>query len=260
MQRRRSQGWVPNQHGAWAILIGPYLAAIVLRLREADLAWYPLALLVFWVLGYLSFFAASQWLKSPPRRRDAYRPAVLTYAGATAGAGMVTLALAGPGIAAWIPAFLPLLAVALWLAAKRAERTLLGGAVTVAAACLITLVATYPSPGALAAAWGTRQAAAVGTVSIALFGYFFGTVLSVKTMIRERGRPSWLAASIAWHGALTLGFGVAAHLGWAAFFAATTARAALLPWLGRTRPIPASSIGAVEVVLSLAALGCIFLT
>ena len=95
-------------------------------------------------------------------------------------------------------------------------------------------------------------------VSGGLFAYFFGTVLYVKTNIRERGSRGFLAASIGWHAAATLLAALLASGGvlpwwWTAFFAATTLRAAWVPRLGWT----AKRLGLVEVAFT-AALACAF--
>lgn len=256
--RNRSRGWLPNQHGAWPMLVIPCLGAIVLRVDENEFASYLLPLLPCWLLGYFTFFAASAWLKSPPGRRAAYRPALLTCAAGSTVAGLLTLTLAGPGILGWAPPFVALLATALWLAARRRERALLGGAVTVAAACLITLVARFDSPIALVEAWpGLSAQAAIG-LAVVLFGYFFGTVLYVKTMIRQRGRPAWVAVSIGWHAVSAAVMLISGQPVWGAFFLLATVRAALLPLLARRRPISPKVVGWLEAGLSLLAVGCIF--
>lgn len=246
----RSTGWVPNQHGAWAMLVVPFVAGVVLRARDAALAPHLVPLFAFWMVAYFAFHAASQWLKAPPKRRPGFVRPTVTYAAIAAALGLLTLALAGWGILGWAPFYLPLLVPALWLAAQRHERATIGGALTIAAACLMALVARYDSPAELASDPGARTSLLTAAL---LFAYFFGTVLYVKTNIRERGNPRFLAASIAWHAAVTIACGVLAlTLGWpwwwAAFFGVTTVRSVVVP---RRRPaMTAKQIGIVEAVLS----------
>lgn len=250
----RRTGWVPNQHGAWAMLVVPFVAGVILRARDAALAPYLASLFVFWMLGYFAFFAASVWLKAPARRRPRLVPPLVTWTVLAAVAGVVTLLLAGPGILGWVPFYLPLLLPALWLAAQRRERATIGGALTIAAASLMGLVARYTAPADLLA---DPDAARPLLVVSLLFAYFFGTVLYVKTNIRERGNPRFLAASVAWHAGFTLVATVLAAvasqpLWWAVFFAATTVRAFVVP---RLVPAPsAARIGFLEVAFSAAAL------
>ncbi|QLQ15057.1 MAG: YwiC-like family protein [Micropruina sp.] len=267
MAGRKTQGWVPNQHGAWAMLLGPYLAGVILRLRDADWQPYVIPLLACWLLGYFAFHAASLWLKAAPARRGRYRPALITYAAFSGTAGLLTLLLAGPGLAGWALPFVPLLVPALWLAWRRNERAVTGGGLTVAAASLMALVARFASPSEFLAAWPGSAAQRAVALALVLFGYFFGTVLYVKTMIRERGRPEWLAASLGWHGALTLAALVWAWPAggpgawfWTGFFALTLVRSWTIPRLARTRPITPKTVGLIEVAFSVLALAGIYLT
>lgn len=239
-------GWIPNQHGAWAMLVVPYLLGLVLAVRAGVAGVWLAPLFAFWLLGYFAFHAASLWLKAAPRKRPAYVRPVVTYALASGVFGVLTLALGGVALAWWVLAYAPLLVPALWLAAQRRERATLGGALTVAAASLMALVARFPDPRGL----GGPDAAEPLSVAVLLFGYFFGTVLYVKTNIRERGSRGFLVASIGWHASFTLAAAALAASGmlpwwWAAFFAVTAARAAAVPGLRWS----AKRLGIVEAVL-----------
>ena len=253
----RTTGWVPNQHGAWAMLVLPFVVGVVLRARAGDLQPYLVPLFAFWMLGYFTFHAASQWLKAPPKRRPGFVRPSLVYAAAAAVAGLATLALAGWRILAWAPFYLPLLLPALWLASRRRERDTLGGALTVAAASLMTLVARFTSPADLGHPFADRPTFTALAAAVGLFAYFFGTVLYVKTNIRERGNRGYLAASVLWHAAATALAAVVALLGglawwWVVFFALTTVRAAVVP---RLRPAwTPRRIGLAEVAFSSAVL------
>lgn len=196
----RTGVWVPNQHGAWAMLAVPLIAGSVLRSPPDAVA--SLLLSGCFVLGYFGFFAASQWLKSPPRRRGRHLPPLLVYTSASAVLGLLALARTGPALLGWTPVFAPLLVPALWLARRHNERALVGGALTTAAACLMTLALAHDSPAAVLADWPDARTATF--TGLALFGYFFGTVLHVKSLIRERGNSRIEAASLLWHLAWTL--------------------------------------------------------
>ncbi|QIK71593.1 YwiC-like family protein [Propioniciclava coleopterorum] len=250
-------GWIPNQHGAWAMLIVPFVFGAVLAARAGVAGWWLLPLFCCWMLGYFAFHDASLWLKAAPRRRPTYVRPLLTYTAASAAAGVLTLVLGGWALAGWALAYLPLLLPALWLASRRKERATVGGALTVAAACLMTLVARFGDPRALLARDAAWECPAL--VAVLLFAYFFGTVLYVKTNIRERGSRGYLAASIGWHGIATLAtvaWAATGHLAWwwPLFFAATTVRSAVVPRLRWS----AKKLGFVEVGFTLA-LGICFL-
>ena len=257
--RRSLPRWVPNQHGAWAMLIVPFVLGSVLRARAGESLVALVPLFGCWMAGYVAFYATSGWLKAPHGRRPAWLPSLIAAAGASAAFGVLALALVGSGLLAWVPAFLPLLVPALVLASRRRERAVLGGALTVAAASLMTLVARHPDAGQLLA---HPDAAAAGA-AVGAFAYFFGTVLYVKTLIRERGNRAYLVASVGWHAVATLVAAAGASTGvarpwWALFFAATTVRAWVGPHL-RSLPTPKQA-GFGEIALCVALVGAFALT
>lgn len=238
--------WIPNQHGAWAMLTVPFIAGAVERLRSGEPAAFLIPLGGCWIVGYFAFFAASGWLKAPPKRRAVWVRPLLVEAFLTLVAGVITLLLTGPVLAAWAPAFVVLLVPALVLAHLRRERDWTGGALTVAAASLMTLVARYPDPAELMSA---LDRASMLVLTGGIFAYFFGTILYVKTNIRERGSRPYLVASVVWHAASLAVYTVLAAAGaaqwwWSVFFAATLTRAVLVP--RRQPPLRPAPIGVIE--------------
>ena len=242
-QRRGSSGWLPNQHGAWAMLVVPWLLGFVAVVRAEGPVVSSLVMFFAWVIGYFAFFAMSQWLRS--RMKPRYRPAVLAYSG-TAGILGLWLLVLRPEWLSWAVVFAPLVALSLWLAWRRRDRSLLSGASTVVAASLLPMVMN--SDGL----WPWTVPSAVVIVSLTCFGYFFGTVLYVKTIIRQRGRQSWVLGSVAWHllcvaASFVLLDGMARGLV-TVFFLLMTARAWLVPWMGplRGHNFSAKSVGIGE--------------
>jgi len=73
--RRR---FIPPQHGAWAMLVVPYLAGLI----AAGYRWPDLPLAGGWLAGYLWSYYLFQAVKS--RRRDRFRTQLLMYGGFTA--------------------------------------------------------------------------------------------------------------------------------------------------------------------------------
>ncbi|MFV0451055.1 MAG: YwiC-like family protein [Propioniciclava sp.] len=256
--RHRAPRWVPNQHGAWAMLLIPFLVGVIARAEAARPALFLVPLFVCWIVGYFAFYAASGWLKSAPARREVWVRPFLVEAAVTLVSGAAALLLTGPALAWWIPAFAVLLTSALGLARRRRERNWTGGALTVAAASLMILVARYPDPTEMLTAPDLTR---VLVHTVATFAYFFGTVLHVKTNIRERGNPRFLVASVSWHAGASASFAALAALGvsgwwWPIFFGITTVRAAVIP---RRTPVPRPrTIGLIEAGFSAAlALGAI---
>jgi hypothetical protein len=236
----------------------PVLVGWILRVREAaPPAPALIPITACWISGYLAFNAAIGWLKSPPRRRPAARNPLLVYSIIAGVCGLASLALAGPGLFPWVIPFAPLVIAALALAANRRERSLASGALTVAAASLMVLVARFITVDEFSLGL-ERSAAAEALVHTGLvFGYLFGTVLHVKSMIRERGNLGWVAASVGWHGAITVVTGIAAAFGalspvWCVLFALTAVRAWLLPTIAARRTVRPLVVGLVEIALTIA--------
>lgn len=186
-RKKRSQGWMPNQHGAWVMLIVPPIMGAIFAP-----SWTALPLILTWWAGYFTYFAITIWLKG--RMRKKHLPPVLTYGGITAVAGIITL-IAQWQLVAWLPIFAPIIALAVYEAAKRRERSLLSGWSTVLAASLmlptVVSAATTGTPAAISLEiWlATKWFAA----------YFGGSIYYVKTLIRDFGDAKRFKQSIIVH-------------------------------------------------------------
>ena len=212
-KRRRPAGWIPDQHGAWAMITLPPLAGIVI----GGPSWRHLPLLAAWWVAYFVFHSGSLWLKS--RRRQRYRPPVLVYSAGAALAGLVTLAVDWHLIR-WAPLFIVPLGVGLVASAIRDERSLWSGISTTVGSSLMTLVAFDAGGGTdFPRAWLLAGILAV---------YFAGTVLYVKTLIRERGSQTYYWLSVGMHALATLAL-IPLAPALTPVFAALTARAAIVP-------------------------------
>ena len=237
----RRGGWVPPQHGAWAMLLLPFVAGL-LPAWGGRAAWLHLPMLVAWLAAYLfSYFA---FLAVKTGRPGRVQPQLVVYGGVTAAAGLPVVALR-PALLWLAPAFAACLAVNAVAARHRADRSLVNDVASVVQACLVapavTVVAQVPARGA------TGAAVAVGL-------YLVGTVLFVKTMIRERGDRRYRTASIGYHLVATV---AATALSWwlAVPFALYALRAAVLPG----RPLSPKRVGLLEVAASALLLGALAL-
>ncbi|WP_257162139.1 YwiC-like family protein [Corynebacterium cystitidis] len=207
-RRRGISPWVPNQHGAWAMLISPAVlgtvAAISAMVRADDLSWHRLvavpALLVAWFFGYCAFFAFGLVAKArTPKRKRQYAPPVFVY-GAVSLAGIIVALVAQPQLMWWALFFGPLVAVAVWETLQGRARSMLSGVSTTIASALLVPALTMSGQdttiGAITSvAWGA---------AIFLALYFSGTIPMVKTMIRERGNAKMYWFSVMYH-AVALG-------------------------------------------------------
>lgn len=225
--------------------------------------WRHLLLLLAWLTGYFAFFAAGLWLRSRGKRR--YWPPVRSYGVLTVVLGLVVIAVE-PDLLRWAVVFIPLLAISLWCSWRRADRTLLNDGVTVLAACLMTVVAAGfgerigapGTSGSAGLAWlpGADQGRTWLLAGL-LLAYFAGTVLYVKTMIRDRGDVGRYRLSVTYHVTACLPAALASPP-FGVLFVALALRAAIVPkrWPGVT---PAR-IGIGEIVASLTLATMLLLT
>jgi hypothetical protein len=211
------------------MLLVPYLAGVL----AMGFRWPDLPLLGAWLAGYLLSYFVLQAVKS--RRPQRYRSPVSWYAPITAVLALPVI-LACPRVLLFAPAYAALLTVNVWHACRRRERALVNDLASVVQSCLMVFVV-----GAVA---GQPPARALTPFLVVLL-YFTGTVLYVKTMIRERGSRAYRHASVGYHAVALL---VAVPLGWlpTAVFALLLGRAWLLP---RYRLAP-KQVGIAEIAAS----------
>ncbi|MCM4084669.1 YwiC-like family protein [Paractinoplanes hotanensis] len=228
-RRRTARKYLPPQHGAWAMLLVPWLTGVL----TAGFRWPHLPLLGAWLSGYLLSYYALQALKT--RRLSRVRPQLLLYGPLTAVLALVVV-IARPQVLFYTCAYAPLLAFNAYYARQRHERALLNDLTSVLQSCLVVFVA------ATVAGTGISE---VGPAFTTVMLYFTGTVLYVKTMIRERGNPSYHRASIAYH-VLALGVASLLTIPIAAVFLLLLIRATILP---RYRLTP-KHVGIAEIIAS----------
>lgn len=228
-RRRTVRQYLPPQHGAWAMLLVPWLAGVLV----AGFHLSHLPLLGAWLAGYLLSYYALQAIKT--RRPGRFRPQLLWYAPITAALGAVVV-VARPQVLAYAPGYAVLLLVNAYFARRRRERALVNDLASVVQSCLMV-------PLAVTAA-GVDAVRAVPAFVVVLL-YFTGTTLYVKTMIRERGNAAYVRLSVAYH---VVAVAVAALLSVpvAALFAVLAVRAAVLPRFG----LVPKQVGSIEIIAS----------
>ncbi|MDR7329944.1 YwiC-like family protein [Corynebacterium guangdongense] len=272
-RRKGISPWIPNQHGAWAMLITP----AVLGVLAAALGWARTApgqrsvgdlltvgLIVFaWFTGYAAFFAFGLVARArTARRRRDYLPPVGVY-GALCAAALVGVLLLRPATAVWALPYLPLVAVAVWETHRRRPRSLVSGtSTTLASALLLPVLADVGG-------WPLTWTGPVAVSGVFLALYFTGTIPFVKTMIRERGNTGFLVGSVLYHLVAVLGLGVPvlaapgrswAGLLMAAVLALALARSVWFPLSARRgRGWTARQIGLAEIPLLLLAAATVVL-
>ncbi len=263
--------WIPNQPGAWAMALMPPLAGTLM----GGVSWRNLLLLLAWVLCYCTEFTTARWLTSRMSKR--FLPPVAAYAAVTAVFGLALL-VTTPGLLRWVPLYMVLAALTFLAAWRRVERSWWNNLVSIIAACTLCLIAyslgsgpqsqathspdVYfgcpPNPAVNCFSEGLFPAQAfppVGLVATLIFAYTeFGSVLYVKSLVRERKHLWCTVASVVWNLMLTIGAAlVLPEVGFWPLFAALilVIRAAALPAIARRHRIPIKQVGMVESIASL---------
>jgi hypothetical protein len=240
--------WMPRQHGAWAMLAVPFLIGVA----ASTAGLWQVVLAVASVAGYLASATGQAWLRA--RRREAFTLPLAAYGAAFAVLGLALVA-AFPALLLSLVVIGPT-AVLIVAGAKPGTRRDLANSVAQAAQALVLV----PS-----AAWvsGAFDAGSVVVATGVGAAYLLGTVLVVRSVLRERGSRGFTALSVGFHAVLAL---PALLLGpaWVLLAVGLTARAAVLPSAARRlagtgRQLKPVQVGAVEAIASVAVVLVAFL-
>lgn len=240
--RRHRSTWVPTlppQHGAWAFLIVPVLAAFAI-VGASPAGWL---LLGAWLCAYPLGYYAGRALTARARRgtwtRLARREAAraVPWAVLTALLG-VPLAVTRPWLLLAVIGLAALWGLGLVVADRTGERSMANDLLLVAQAAVAVplTVAVVAGPGTVTGVAARDTATATALVA----AYLVGSVLHVKALIREADRPAYRRASAGWHVACAAA-SLTASPWWLLGFGPAAIRALVL------RPgMRARAIGAVE--------------
>jgi hypothetical protein len=168
------------------------LVPFLLGTFAADPTWWSVLLLVSWLGAYLTSYFTVHWWRTRHRshRGARFRTPALVYAAVLGLTGAVLVA-AEPWLLLAALALLPFEAVAAWFALHGRERSWVAGWASATAASLMAPI-SYRFAG------GTDQQLALELFVICWLA-FAGTVLHVKSTIRERDNPRLRTTSIVFH-------------------------------------------------------------
>lgn len=220
------------------MLLLPYLAGL-----RFGVDWLHIPLLLGWLTGWLASYHLLLWVKTGRFLR--VRAQVLAF-GAACAATLLPVVALRPGLAWFAPAFAVLLAVNVVLTRAGQERSSVNGIASVTMASLMAMI--VPATAGLDWRLGVP-------VALVAWAYLAGSVLYVKTMIREHGSLIHRVVSALFHAAALVA--TTAYWPWlAATFGLLLARAVILPARARLR---VAIIGASEVGVSLVVLASLLL-
>ncbi|WP_226002060.1 YwiC-like family protein [Paenibacillus sp. BJ-4] len=223
--------YIPNQHGAWAMLILPFLFGLAASPGE----FIHIPLFVCWFFIYLFSFPVLQWIKTGKRERYC-KPAVVY--GAILLPFLVSLVWIKPALI-WYGVLLLFFFMAnMYYAKMKNERALLNDIAAIIVFCSFIYPVVHIGE---AGDWRTST-----ELFLLLVSYFTGTALYVKTIIRERKNKRYYYASVIYHLIIIL-FAAWIKLFLAAPFLILLLRAIWLPKF----ELKAKQVGMAEIGFSL---------
>jgi len=234
--------WVPRQHGAWAMLLLP----VLLGVAASTPGPWQLAVAGLALAAYLASATLQTWSRS--RRPPAYRAPILVYSGIAAVLGALLL-VAFPPLALCALVVVPAGVLVFRGAQPGTRRDLANSLAQVVQALVLVPATAYVS--------GAFEPTRVLAYTLVAAGYQLGTVLVVRSVLRERGNNAFRALTAGFHGLLVIAATAALPLPYAVVAAGLAARAIALPIVQARlargpRPLRPVHVGIVEMVASLA--------
>jgi hypothetical protein len=234
--------WLPRQHGAWAMLLVPFLLGVAASRPDA----WQLVLAGAALAGYLTSATLQAWARA--RRPPEYRRPIIVYGIAFAVLGML-LVVAFPSLLLSLVIVVPA-GVVVFRGARPGTRRDLANSLAQVAQVLVLVPAAAHVSGEIET---VRIAAYTGVAA----AYLVGTVLVVRSVLRERGNGSFVSLSVGFHGVVAILAIVLYPGAYALLAAALTGRAIALPvaqrrWASGARALKPIHVGMVEIAASFA--------
>lgn len=227
--------YVPREHGAWAMLIVPYLVGMLT-------SKVTLVHLIFFI-GILAFYFSSGPLLTivrQPKLKKSALPALLTYS-------FVGILFTLP-ILYLLPEILliglfivPFFLMNIIFAKMKKERLFANDLCAIIALSFLVIISYYIGNSTI------DLAAIILTLVNIIF--FTASVFHVKTLIREKGNNHFLFKSNVFHGFTVFGFFIVNMPFIAMFFLITSLKAWFMPKDRKYKPI---QIGLIEIANSVA--------
>jgi len=234
--------WLPRQHGAWAMLLVPFLLGVA---ASRPSVW-QLVLAGAALAGYLTSATLQAWARA--RRPPAYRPPIIVYGATFAVLGLI-LVVAFPALLVSIVIVVPA-GIIVFRGARPGTRRDLANSLAQVAQVLVLVPAAAHVSGEI----DVERIAAYTAVAAA---YLIGTVLVVRSVLRERGNIAFVGLSVGFHVTVTILAIILYPAAYALLAAGLTGRALALPviqrrWVSGARTLRPIHVGMVEIAASTA--------
>lgn len=230
---------IPKQHGAWSMLILPFLLGGIVG--GWTLAHIPFA--IAWLFVYMGTFFLFQFIKQWKKSQQMLRTVITYLTIATVAA--IPVFLSEWRLVWFVLAMIPFGLVNAYFAKIKDERNVWNDVSAVTSFCIGGMASYY---------LGARTLdATMVWVFVLPYLYFLGSIFFVKTMIREKKNVSYRNLSWGYHGLLVAVFIVLGYPLLALAYAPSLIRAVVF----YGKKIPIMKIGIVEIANSVFVLGCL---
>lgn len=184
---------IPKQHGAWAMLLIPFLLSALI----GKATWQHIPLFLAWLFVYLATYPFLMYMKQKRQKRQKhYLHWTLIYFSLAILFGIVPLTYEWR-ILFFAIYMLPLFFVNIFFACQKNERALLNDVSAIIVFCIGGMISYYFTMKTIdETAW---------LIALVSFLYFLGSTFYVKTMIREKKNPTYRWISWGYHLLLVVG-------------------------------------------------------
>ncbi|CAI8755775.1 MULTISPECIES: YwiC-like family protein [Bacillus] len=180
---------VPKQHGAWGMLLIPFILSVIL----GKPTFYHIPLFIAWLFIYLATYPFLMYMKQT-RKKEFLHSAIIYFIIACV-FGILSL-LYEWKILFFAAIMIPLFFVNIYFARQKRERALVNDICAILVFCIGGLISYYFSMKTVdETAWW---------IAATSFLYFLGSTFYVKTMIREKNNPTYRYVSWGYHIFLTV--------------------------------------------------------
>ena len=179
---------LPKQHGAWAMLLIPFLLGII----EGQAVLIHIPLFIGWFFLYLATYPILMTFKNN-RKKELYVKWSFYY-GTPATIALLVVLVANVKMIYFGLIMIPFFLINAYFAKQKNERALINDVSAIIVFCLAGIASYYASTGT------------VDSIAISIFFlpflFFAGSTFFVKTMIREKKNPLYKWISWGYHATL----------------------------------------------------------
>ncbi|PEA52665.1 hypothetical protein CON64_22475 [Bacillus pseudomycoides] len=181
---------IPKQHGAWAMLLIPFLLSAFI----GKATWQHILLFIAWLFIYLATYPFLMYMKQ--KRQKRYLHWTLIYFSLAILFGIIPLTYEWR-ILLFAIYMIPLFFINIYFARQKNERALLNDVSAIIVFCIGGMISYYFTMKTIdETAW---------LIALVSFLYFMGSTFYVKTMIREKKNPTYRWISWGYHLLLVIG-------------------------------------------------------